>query len=842
MDFLTKDNSRDIVDEEVFHQLPVQEQIKKLEEGYFSDPNIETRRTEVKRNLLITFEGINVCSETEENRKRKISDRNKRTLSLSDVLETDFDYFLRSPCSQQHLASDNLNEKVVPDAQSTVKGKSLKRDQLNIQTTKNPLYPSACSTELTNVVLLNDGNSPTEPNCNLNNIAVPSIDRNRLLEPNCNPNNTADDTESFTSAQDAIDQQYEWNARMPSDAQDMPRLNCDNITAVQTKELLNTTINKPMDTHENVVSAPGFMSPCLVADCNWHQGEISEVEWQNYLKDMATTSTVTTTTTTVAGQGANIVTMSYSTASQLQRMNSISSTTNIMDAGRRGTTTSIFQPPPNTPTELMPIYQILAQISTQIDAGNRKTDSLVNEVQLYNMQVSTLKQDIEEQFASITEATTHINKCEDKIEKLTNIVVSQEKDLKSLKNQLQDIAVQSNSNNLIIFGTTEVEDAKQAAKDFFKLKLEIEDEIAVENVYWRGKGKSRPMCVTLQNVKDKGLIYKNVKNLKGKKNEDGKSFNVTDDLPLELQEQQRKYRGMITRNKSNTASRITMSVKNQKLSVNNSTYKQQVPAPTPVELLQLTEHKLSLIQTKQLFTVEKVQERHNAYYAYACVTDKIAEIRAVYKHLSIKHAGATHIAMAHNLTGLTPELQDYDDHGEIGLGAKMLRYLIDEEAQNIAVFIVRYAGNNLGVRRFEIPLELLEQLILKVKDLENCSVSYIHPRTSRLKTPRKYSRIRGGVTAIQGGAFNGRGRTLHAPAQSLKANNLVNRFQPLATNTPQSTEFESESNPEVVIRSQEMLETEGKAAMERPHLSGLNSFHIKTFFELAKCALPCYST
>ena len=186
------------------------------------------------------------------------------------------------------------------------------------------------------------------------------------------------------------------------------------------------------------------------------------------------------------------------------------------------------------------------------------------------------------------------------------------------------------------------------------------------------------ICVELANVTDKGTIYKHVKNLKGKTNSKGKSYSVRDDLPEEAQEEDKRYRQMIALHKKNTtATNIKLSVKNRKLMINNSQYRKRAPAPSDAELLQMSDSEREIVQEKSLMQSKDHNEKGNKFMAYLCETDNTEEVRSVYKHLRIKHTSATSITMAHNITGDMPDLRDYDDNGETGMGSRMLEQMIN---------------------------------------------------------------------------------------------------------------------------------------------------------------------
>ena len=325
-----------------------------------------------------------------------------------------------------------------------------------------------------------------------------------------------------------------------------------------------------------------------------------------------------------------------------------------------------------------------------------------------------------------------------KLELISNIAMRQHQDIKVLQEKLEAMENKKNKNNIIITGlkTEEGKTCSETVADFYKLKLEIATPIVIVNAYKRGKHADSPMCVVLKDIADKGKIYKHVKNLKGKQNEQGKSYQVRDDLTIKEQEHQNKIRQMMVRNKKSAVSQIKTSIKKNQLLINNSEYKQKVPAPSELELLTMSKEERQLVQEKDLVLSDPYRERDNVYYTYGFETDDIQEIRSIYRHLRLKHIDATHVMMAHNIEGEMPNLKDSEDNGECGGGAKILNCLLTQQQTNTAVFVVRYySGTNLGKRCYKIIKEQTDLIIQAIKD-KRYSKSTIKHKSTRVCTPK----------------------------------------------------------------------------------------------------------
>ena len=179
--------------------------------------------------------------------------------------------------------------------------------------------------------------------------------------------------------------------------------------------------------------------------------------------------------------------------------------------------------------------------------------------------------------------------------------------------------------------------------------------------------------------------------------------------------------------------------------------------PTDTQVLQMTQEERQLVQQAKVVTSRTHKEKQNTILAYATKVMNVQEVRAVQKHLKLKHLDATHIVTVYHLPGEMPNLRDYDDNGEIGCRQRILQMIKAAATTNVAVFIVRYhSGKNLGLRRFEIFRELADDVLADLQDETNMEVSKLsQPSPRKMKGWQK--RTRGGIQGIRGGVFFARG-------------------------------------------------------------------------------------
>ena len=254
------------------------------------------------------------------------------------------------------------------------------------------------------------------------------------------------------------------------------------------------------------------------------------------------------------------------------------------------------------------------------------------------------------------------------------------------------------------------------------------------------------------------------------------------------------------------ANRLTMAFKVRQLHIQNHPYSKKVKAPTNSELLQMTADERRIAQKAKIVNIKDRHEKGNTFKGYAAEVTNAEQIRALYKHLKIKHADATHVVMAHALSGTYPGLLDFDDNGENGAGRRIVDWFEMQNVVNTVVFIVRYhSGQNLGSRRFDLILELVAELIERIKQPNCYSISHIPHKLSKVQLGSK--RYRGRSATHRGGTttIRGRGHPQHmAVNRAPYPVDTSNTYSSLATTNQYDSNMDaSESDPEVVLRYRE---------------------------------------
>ena len=108
-------------------------------------------------------------------------------------------------------------------------------------------------------------------------------------------------------------------------------------------------------------------------------------------------------------------------------------------------------------------------------------------------------------------------------------------------------------NNSLISGLDEEDDedvtaTTQLVTEFFSQTMKVEENIDIKSANRIGKANPRTILVRLQNVKDKGAIFKKVSNLKEvRKSKDGPYY-INNQLPPCLQERQQRFQQIMKYN------------------------------------------------------------------------------------------------------------------------------------------------------------------------------------------------------------------------------------------------------------------------------------------------------
>ena len=275
--------------------------------------------------------------------------------------------------------------------------------------------------------------------------------------------------------------------------------------------------------------------------------------------------------------------------------------------------------------------------------------------------------------------------------------------------------------NLIITGIKETkgEDCKKIAIVFMKEKLKMTQPVNIVKAHRIGKpgADKHNLIVMVSDIKDKLLVFKHAKNLKGVKSPEGEEYYISNQLPVEQEEQVRKRRLKIKINRNLIdAQQQDLTWKKGELMVDSAQYEERVIDPTCTDILAMNKDEIRRILSFKIYPGKDKCKNGSTFMGFAARVHSIQNVIDAYKQLRYRFLDAEHVICAYRI--MDPDIAtmtDCSDGGELGAGRRLLQMLLDEAHENIAVYVVCFHnGPNLGAARFELIMEA-------AKDTQKCS-------------------------------------------------------------------------------------------------------------------------
>ena len=291
---------------------------------------------------------------------------------------------------------------------------------------------------------------------------------------------------------------------------------------------------------------------------------------------------------------------------------------------------------------------------------------------------------------------------------LVQLVIKQNAEIGVLKSKVEDLTGRSMKQNIVISGLKEnTEDSlEQHVSKFLNDKLSVQPQIDVIHRLGEkreGATNPRPIVVRCASMKDKQRIMQNVKYLKDVKNDLGKPYFISDQLPEGASERRRRYGAMMKDNAQRPQlEQAKMKIHGGQLFVNNELYRSSISPPKAQDLFDISKEEESKMDKLKLVTGDIQSERGSTFYGVAVRVQSIHDVRRAYKKVSLMDPGATHTMAAYIMkTNSGKMVSDYADDDEHGGGLRVLDALKGSNVQGTACFVIRhYGGVHIGFRRF----------------------------------------------------------------------------------------------------------------------------------------------
>ena len=307
---------------------------------------------------------------------------------------------------------------------------------------------------------------------------------------------------------------------------------------------------------------------------------------------------------------------------------------------------------------------------------------------------------------------------------LKGIVQKQSNQLKTMNSKIAMLTARSMQNNIIISGLQKVsskkENCKNAVITFLKQQVEIDVEdneiIVAHRIGQYRWNATKPRLMLVRCVEQlKERIFKNVKNLKDKKDSTGNPFYVNKQLPDELAEQNRAIRQTIKEQKDkedglSAHDKTKIEVKNRKVYFDGEEVIQHLKPVTCVEMFPDKPEREKQEKIK-LYSADPHSENNSNFQVYACKAGQIHEVRRAYRKVQRLHPAVDHVVAAYVIRNH----KGYQDNREHGAAHKLLKTLENEGCNNVAVYVVQsFGGKHMGSRRFEVINECGLQAIRRL--------------------------------------------------------------------------------------------------------------------------------
>ena len=254
----------------------------------------------------------------------------------------------------------------------------------------------------------------------------------------------------------------------------------------------------------------------------------------------------------------------------------------------------------------------------------------------------------------------------------------------------------------------------QQLENFFDTELGIQPYI--EDFYEIGSKQPTVKVVIFQSLRDKALVMRTKKYLKGLQNKYKQSLYINDFVPQEELEKRKKAKVMFRANEEKEDhDKEDMLIENGKLYISKELFVNPLQPPNPQDIIDFSTQRLAEIMQMEITPGPEIKQEGNTFIAYSLCTNSLQDIQDGYMKMKLKHPKARHIICAYLIND--EELQPHAnrgscDDGEHGAGEKLLEYLVQQNMECRAIWVVRYySGKKIGPDRFTCMLTALKECL-----------------------------------------------------------------------------------------------------------------------------------
>lgn len=343
--------------------------------------------------------------------------------------------------------------------------------------------------------------------------------------------------------------------------------------------------------------------------------------------------------------------------------------------------------------------------------------------------IKTKLAEVESNFLEVQERCTALENQNDTLRRevdiLKGVVHRQDIHISSLNNKVTFLTARSMEKNLVISGIEEFrnpvkENCRITVADFLREKMDLNGEPDIKSAYRIGvivPDKPRQIVIRCTTPM-KEWIQKNLGKLKGKRNQLGKGYFITTQLPEQWVENKRILKDEVNRvqNKIDASEahippneRSKVEVKKGRIHINNVPQKTLLQPPTVLQLMDNSDQ--DYIDDIKVVGSDLKTEKSSVFQAYAVPTRSLNDVRMAYKNIRQSNSAANHVVAVFRCI----EGDGFVDDGEHGAGSRLLDKMIEQNYRKKSVFIVRtFGGTHIGPKRFDIMNKLMNQAITRL--------------------------------------------------------------------------------------------------------------------------------
>ena len=389
-------------------------------------------------------------------------------------------------------------------------------------------------------------------------------------------------------------------------------------------------------------------------------------------------------------------------------------------------------------------------IRDDLDSLRSFKTSTETEVKDIKTDVTKLQNDLEALKTELSTTRTNLELCKIELRETAGTNIRQEQKLDECCDKIEEISDRLDSNLLRIRGIIESkgESCLKKVNDFFVKTLCITQPIKIRRAHRIGKGSNRNILVHLKNMADKNVIFANASKLKDIKNDNNKSYSISNQMSARKHAQRMRNRQIQQTNEKSTGEKLDITAERGSLKIEGTTYTKLVKAPPLRDILwPSTARRKELLQVKPT-RGEVVRIENQTFIGYTAVVKSIDEVNNHYAKIRSLHTEARHIVCGFRLPHRSFHMhQDFLDDDEHNGGSYLLQLLIDSGIMNRAIFVVRnYDGTHLGSKRYEAMKSAVQSALASAeKNSVTGNFDLIWEKDTRDEQRGSNTPIRGGL-------------------------------------------------------------------------------------------------